>query len=303
MKMNDRENEIITEQMSIAPEVHEPKSRKKLLILIGIAVVAVIIAILISASTNRKPSSLFTAMNTESSVYEPNKMGRILISTVGKEGNTLCNSKLTVQITDPQKFTTEISTENGSITTSTTCVEDGSKTNSPDYQTSFVPQTEGTYKLKLTNLDTKEGVLKKIEVKNDISFNIERYTTTRVNPSETVRYHMVLRITSKNDFKGRVVEIIPQTINIAWKGEAKTEPEKIVWEVDIKAGETKELTYDYTAPKTDGNPYDFGPITIFSGVQKVFEEKDSWQIVIGKSLEQVSLNFPSLLQLLSTQYF
>lgn len=302
--MSDRENEATTEQMSITPGMYKPKRRKKLLIFTGIAVLAaVIIAILILISTNGKPSSLFTAMNTESSVYEPNKMVRILVSTTDTNRNTLCHSNLRVTVTDPKKFKTELSTANGAITTSTTCEESGSKTNDPDYQTSFVPQTTGTYKIELINLDNGEKVVKKIDVKDASAFSIQRNTTTRVNPSENVRYHMVLRVTSKNDFKGQLIEIIPQNITIAWLGEAKLDSEKITWEVSLKAGEIKEIVYDYIIPKAVGNTRDFGPVSVYSGTEKVFEEKNSWQVVIGKSLEQVSLDFPSLFRFFSTHYF
>lgn len=301
--MDQQNNEVLNEQMSIAPEARTTKRRKKLLMFIGVGSVAIfIVAIFAFKSGQKAPATMFTVMNTESSVYKSDQMVRILISTVGTDRNTLCHSNLQVVVTGPKKFKTELSTANESITTSTTCDENGSKTNDPDYQASFVPQTEGTYKIELINPDNKEKVIKKIEVKNDSTFNFERGATTRINPSEGVRYHMVLRITSKNDFKGKVVELIPQNVTIAWLGEAKLDSEKITWEVNLKAGETKEIVYDYIMPQAEGNTRDFGPAAIYSGSRKVFEEKNSWQIVIGQKLEQISGNFPSLLQLFSPQY-
>lgn len=286
-----------SKEIAITPEKTTPKKRKPRFLIVGIILTA---AMLISAiflvKTLKKPSSLYLAMNTDSSVYAPNQMVRVLISAIDNNGNTLCHSNLRVVISGPKKFKTELSTKDGSITTSTTCAEDGTKTNDPDYQGSFVPHIEGTYKLKLTNLDNKETVEKKIEVKSDIPFNIERQATTRVNPSETVRYHMVLRIFSKNGFKGAVSDTVPSSFEIVWKGEAQLEDGKITWDVDLDAGETMELVYDYRVDDSDDTTHAFGPAVILLDGRKVFEEKAPWQIVEGKAATSTSAWLPTPLR-------
>ncbi|KKS02919.1 MAG: hypothetical protein UU64_C0017G0002 [candidate division WWE3 bacterium GW2011_GWF2_41_45] len=260
-----------------AVPVNQKKQAKKPLI-VGIAAVAVVaVTFLIILASSKKTAEGFTVLNTNKSVYSPNEMAVILISTTDKEGKTLCHSNLEVMVTGPDKTNIGLSTENEMLPTSTTCAEDGTVTNNPDYQSGFVPKLEGIYKIKLTNLDTNAVIEKKIGVKKDIDFNIERQTTTRLNPSETVRYHMVLKIFSKNNFKGQVVETIPSSIKIAWVGEAKLEAEKITWGVDIKAGETKELIYDYVNPTTELKIYDFGPASMSIGSRRVFAETSSWQ--------------------------
>lgn len=268
---------------------------------IAVAVFIVLLVTVLIIIEQKNPAGRLIVMNTDKTVYPPNEMVKILISSIDKDGNTLCHSNLKITVEGPGKYKTELSTENGAITTSTTCAEDGSKTNNPDYQTSFVPKTEGTYKLLLSNLDTKETVKNKIKMKFNQDFIIERLTTTRVNPSDTERYHMVLRITPKNDFKGQVTEIYPSSIVIVWKGEARKENGKLSWDVDIKAGETREIVYDYQITEAKHQTYDFGPVAVLSGGRKVFEDGASWQVLESKKLEKTTLLLHSPLLVFLTE--
>lgn len=148
-----------------------------------------------------------------------------------------------------------------------------------------MPQKEGVYTIKLTNLNTKTKVTKTIKVENEMKMKFEREGTTRVNPSQTEQCSMILRITSENDFKGWVMDFLPSPTQVIWKGEAKVESGKITWNVDLKAGETKELSYAYIVPAGGVQTISFGPAQALTEGQKAFEETSSWQVIVGRPLE------------------
>lgn len=221
-------------------------------------------------------------LNTNKSVYSLNERVEIGLASLDSQGETLCHSNLELSIKDPTGKKTTLSTANAQIVNSSTCSEDNNVTNDPDYQTHFLATDEGTYQLELKNLDTGKKISTKISVENNAAFSLARSGATRVNPFKSERYPMTITLTAKADFSGKIVEQIPAVFNVIWQGNSRVEQvgevKTITWEVDLKAGESKELIYEYQSPKISPEFYTLGEAELISNGQTVFTEKRKWQI-------------------------
>src|SRR6185369_15261031 len=73
--------------------------------------------------------------------------------------------------------------------------------------------TEGQYKLLLTNLDAGIQVSNSFQVKKDMPFIVKRQTATRINPFKST-YQVNLSITAKQAFFGQVEEFVQEGLNV-----------------------------------------------------------------------------------------
>jgi four helix bundle protein len=201
------------------------------------------------------------ALNSNKSVYLPGEKAEFYFASLDSGGRTLCNSNLQVEITGPDGKTTSLSTADKTIANSPTCGDDN-VTNDPDYIASQILEEKGQYKLKLTDLDSGKTAEASIQVTESISFDIQRSGATRINPFKSDRYPMVITVKANQDYSGQITEKIPSNFKIAWQGSAKVDGTNIIWDVDLKAGETKSLSYEYQAPQIRPELYNLGPITI-----------------------------------------
>ena len=222
------------------------------------------------------------AINTNRATYEPKEKVVFGMASLDENGNTLCNSNLEIVIEKPNGEKETLSTTDKKIFTSNTCNENNNVTSNPDYISYFYPAETGLYKITLINKSNDNKVKTQIEVKNDSKFTIERSGATRINPFATDRYHMSILFQSKEDFKGKLIETIPSSVNVVWQGrsivEERGEIKTITWDLDIKANESIELIYEYQAPKISPDFFTFGPIELIKNNEKVYEEVRSWQI-------------------------
>jgi hypothetical protein len=238
--------------------------------------------------------SAFMALNTDKSVYLVGEPVYIYVSAIDKEGNTLCKCDLDINVLGPDGGEVSLSTSKGDISIATACSGNGGKTNDPDYQSYFNALKEGQYNIRITDLNSNLTAQKTVDVTGEAEISVSRYGTTRVNPSETERYHMVIKVISKEGFKGILQEFISLSFDVVWKGEASVENidesqvEKISWDLDLKPGEIKELKYDYVVPKADAQVFNLGKVIILgSNSDKIFEEKDPWNLTVGKELNLI----------------
>ena len=222
-------------------------------------------------------------INTNQSVYAKNEPVEFGIASLDPKGNTLCHSNLKLTIKGPTGLETELSTQNNQITASATCSEENNVTNDPDYRAFFTAVQEGTYKVILTNNDNNYQVENQFKVEAKVKYNLTRSGAVRLNPFKSGRYPMTLTLLANQDFKGQIVEQIPAAFGVVWQGPAKVETagkyHTISWEVDLKAGESKEVIYEYAPPKISPNFYILGKarLTAQNGA-KVFEEFRFWQL-------------------------
>jgi len=211
------------------------------------------------------------ALNTDKSGYLPGDKMTIGMASLNDSGHTICNSNLGLEITDPENIKSNLE-----IANSPSCGDDN-VTNDPDYTASKILEKTGKYKLVLRNLDTNKIVDTVVSVNENFSFEITRSGATRINPSKSDRYPMIITIKANRDYKGQIKERFPDNFKIVWQGDAKIEGLNLVWDVDIKAGETKTFPYEYQVSKNDPTLYVLGPINIYN--QNL---ESSWKIVTTK---------------------
>ena len=252
-------------------------------LIVGIAAILLVINFVKQkeASLGKFPKGLL-AINIGKSIYMPGEKVEFEMASLDSKGNTLCHSNLQIDITTPRGQKISLTTKGGNIDNSTTCSENNNVTNDPDYRANFVPEETGTYSIELTNLDTKLTVKDQLIVKSDQKLNIERNGATRVNPFKSNRYPMTLTISAQEDFNGQVVEQIPSSFDVIWQGpsEVKTETDHktITWNVNMKAGDSKDLIYEYEAPQVSPGFFTLGKASLVGNGNKVFEETRQWQI-------------------------
>jgi len=131
--------------------------------------------------------------------------------------------------------------------------------------------------------DGKRSITDRFEVREWVAFDIERIGPTRIYPPET--YPMKFNIKANQDFRGQVVEKLPESFEVIEDSGFRIQDSGIIWQVDWKAGETYELSYIFDAPNTSPEFYLIGPLKLGVGVQgigfrEVFVEKRQWQIAV-----------------------
>ena len=202
------------------------------------------------------------AVNTDKQKYLVGETAKIQMAVVNTEGKPNCEANLKLTING---------TETNKIVKSPTC---GSVVfDNADYFSTFNPDRTGKYILKLTNLDTRNTITSSFNVVSERNLDITRKTATSITPVKDGRYPVRLIVTAKSDYIGGVSDTLPEGLTVVWWGPAKVEGNKISWQVDLKAGETKELVYEYTAPTKVPAVY-------------TFKENGEWTIVATKSSEE-----------------
>jgi hypothetical protein len=153
------------------------------------------------------------AINTSKSIYHPNEKATLYMGVLSDFGNTICDAKLDLVITDPQNQKTHLSTDSKTIGFST-CKADA-YSEYPDYLTHFQTKGVGKYWMNLT-AETKNGaktITDFFEVRDNIPFDVERTTfPTRVQPATP--YPVKLTITPNQDYKGQVQDFVPKAFHI-----------------------------------------------------------------------------------------
>jgi len=196
------------------------------------------------------------AINTNKSIYLPGEQAYIQMAALRDDGHTICDANLVLTITAPNEETT-----NPTIQRSGECGRNN-VTDKPDYFAYYQVGETGVYQTKLTNLDNGYEITDSFEVRDSVSFDVERIGPTRIYPQ--AEYQMTLRIKANQDFVGEVREYVPDSFVI--------QPQ-ITWQVDWKAGEIHELKYTFDAPDISPYLYLLGPLEIGT-----FQEARQWQI-------------------------
>lgn len=197
-------------------------------------------------------------LNTDKLQYLAGEVVSINIASLDEEGHTNCNSNLFLEVFNVKNKEEVKMLE---VTNSPTC-DDDSVTNDPDYFAAFTPESIGTYSLVLTNLVTDQSIETEIEVKENLKYEVQRSSASRVSSSESSRYPMLITVKANQDLSGTISDSIPDGFQFAWQGAAKVENNKITWDVNLKAGETQTFSYEYQAPASSTDSNIFGPVYI-----------------------------------------
>jgi len=192
----------------------------------------------------------------------PNDPAYIQMGVLDDKGHTICDANLVFSIKYlVSGMETILSTEDGTIQYSGKCGPNNI-TDVPDYFAYYQVDGAGVYQMKLTNLDNGYEITDSFEVRESAPFDVERIGPTRIYPP--VSYQMKMRIKANQDFKGLIIESVPDSFEVLSPefGQIRTQidTKEIVWQVDWKQGETHELIYRFDAPDISPYLYLVGPL-------------------------------------------
>jgi hypothetical protein len=214
------------------------------------------------------------AINVNKSIYLPNERAYLQMAVLRDDGHTICDADLKLEILNPQRQLTVLTTGDGTIKYSGKCGPNN-VTDVPDYFTHYQVDGPGIYFMRLTNLDTDYQITDYFGVRDSVPFDIERIGPTRIYPLAS--YNIRIKIKANQDFNGQIIErvpsefiiINPQNIQIKEINDTKN----LIWQMDLKAGEIYELKYTFDASDISPYLYLLGPLEIGN-----FQETRQWQI-------------------------
>jgi hypothetical protein len=244
------------------------------------------------------------AINTNKSIYLPNEEAKMSLAVLDGKGAMVCDAKVKLEIKNPQAKITELSTENGKIKVNPEC-HLKKFTLVSDYETQYQVGEVGEYQMTLTaeNQNGTFSIEDNFSVQKKVAFDVERITATRIYPVE--KYPVTFNITANKDFQGEIIETVPKSfeiknsdvenlseisnlkVQISNQAQNPDDQNKknIIWDVDIKKGETFSLSYKYDAPDISPEFYLLGQLKFvkkskipFASEKAVFQETRQWQI-------------------------
>ena len=235
-------------------------------------------------------------INTPQSVYKMDDLTKFHMAALDDKGDTICDAELRLTLTTPEGDAEEIRVE-----PQPTCGANN-VTDDPDYLAWYRPHEVGKYGITLTHVNLDGEVVHQItdsfEVAESQSYIIERHGATRIWPKAS--YVMELAVTATADFVGEVVEAIPIDFELIDTGDAETtmwgRAKRLVWNVELQAGETQVFRYEYDAPDVSPYVYLLGPAEIRIGGQTAFIESRTWKLAsdaLGQYVEQFISITPS----------
>lgn len=236
------------------------------------------------------------ALNTNKPVYKPGETAKISIGVLDQNGSMVCDADVTLKITGPKRSTTTLKTNTGGIFVNPGC-HVKKMILDPDFQSMYQTNGPGSYNMQLT-ATTQNGthtVSDTFEVAEEIPYEIERITATRIYPKAD--YPVVIKIKANQDFRGKIEEKIPQSYkvrdlktpleNIVKEplsggqisgfdiNQSENDTKTIIWDADLKQGNTYYLSYEYDAPNKSPDFHLLGPLKIGD-----FSETRQWQIAV-----------------------
>lgn len=225
------------------------------------------------------------AINTNKTIYAQNETVDLHMAALTDTGDTICDANLTLTIINPENVIADVP-----INTSGECGENN-VTDVPDYLAEYQATENGTYQLRLTHHNIEgelvHSVTSSFQAQDEITipFDIERIGPTRIYP--LADYQMKIKITAREDYSGPVEERLPHGFVIESASGAPVELthesyKTLTWYEELKAGQTKEFTYEFDAPDISPFLYLLGPATIDD-----FAELKKWQIA-SDALEGVA---------------
>jgi len=227
------------------------------------------------------------AVNPHKSLYKAGEKANLAFAVLDAKGMMVCDARLTLTIKNPDGKETTLSTDNGQITVNGACSLHA-YTTEPDYEALYQTTTIGAYTLSLT-AETKDGthsLTDSFAVEKNPQFSIERRMATRLFP--TAPYPSTIVLTAREDFKGTVVETVPQdfavsagaTGTVSYSSvKAEKDWQRIYWDVSLKKGQSVTLGYTFDPPDTSPDFFLAGPLVLKNSLgMTTFSEQRQWQM-------------------------
>lgn len=219
------------------------------------------------------------AMNTTQTIYKPGDIVPIAMAALDDAGDTICDANLTLSVTTPKGDSTDVPVE-----TSGLCA-DNNVIDVADYLATYTAGGQGTYNLALTERDSSGLIVHRIfdtfEVRDGSPFTIRRTGMTRIYPAADYTMHM--EVTADRDFDGEFIEPIPADFRVVQTDASETRmyggAKNLVWPMQLKAGQTMNISYTYDAPDISPYMYLLGPAEIHGTDGGIpFKETRQWKI-------------------------
>jgi murein DD-endopeptidase MepM/ murein hydrolase activator NlpD len=158
------------------------------------------------------------AMNFDKSEYHPGDTGDISFAVLNDKGDMVCDASLMLRVTNAglgvdDTLQTGITGKN-QIVINPQCQSHDYSLQS-DYEAHYTFRKPGVYNMALTAMTTGEGshsISDSITVTNDIPFDVQRVSATRIYPPNT--YPVLFNITANRDFTGTVTETVPDSFTV-----------------------------------------------------------------------------------------
>jgi len=225
------------------------------------------------------------AINTDKSSYSPGEKVAVYMTVLDDRGKTACDAEVNLTVITPNGNKYILTTNNNTILRSKEC-QPKNFTYTPDFQTSFL-LGEGIGNYRLTLESKINGELRQIEdyftvyaLTNQPPFIISRQGPIRLYPPST--YQMTINILAQKDFQGFIEEKVPANFTISQtQADIQTQDnlQILSWNLEIKKGEVKTLSYQFKAPNISPEFYLLGPIRLIGPIGQIgFEEPRAWQL-------------------------
>lgn len=241
---------------------------------------------IIDTSNNETITQDFTwgvlVINPDKSAYSIGETASFAIAVLDDQGAMVCNADVQLQIISPNGQISTLSTGNHQIITNPQC-QSKKITTIPDYQAELSITQSGNYQIVLTatTINGTYTISDSFSAQINPKFIIKRITATRIYPFQN--YPVTINFTPDSDFSGYLVDSVPLNFQIIPSSkftiEKQTDRQVLFWSVNIKAGETVSLDYEYNPPNISPELFTLGPIQILDSNQNlIYRESRQWQI-------------------------
>ncbi|WP_220463364.1 hypothetical protein, partial [Nitrosopumilus sp. b3] len=220
------------------------------------------------------------SVNTVKSIYKPNDLAEFIIVVLNSTGNPVCDSNISMAITDPELATTTLSTENGII-------------KNPDcglYDATYEPAINGNYTINIS-AETETGIAvfsTYFVVQESFDYDIVRHTESKIDPFNYRNvFDVELEITSfVGDSPLTIKEFVPAEFEITeTDGTVKTigNKKEISWTI-TPVDNFVEVGYAYSVPLITPELYALGKIQIDQEGIPTFTEARNWFVAVDPQI-------------------
>ena len=201
------------------------------------------------------------SINPSKSEYERDEIAFISVGALTPSGHTICEANLDLYVTNPDGLISKYEVESSGLCDGNNVVD------VPDFYTSFVADTAGTYLLYLERLDDDGNVLSftndSFLVTPNQRLGIKRDGPTRIYPPAP--YPMTLTVDVNESFTGVLTERVPKDfvvssttadirINDDWQ--------ELTWDISILGEGAESVSYTFDAPDLSPYLYNLGPASL-----------------------------------------
>jgi hypothetical protein len=218
------------------------------------------------------------AMNTDKSPYQPGDTAHLSLAALDDSGNTNCDARLSLTITDPSGSSADVPVSPGGG------CGPNNVTDIPDYVADYPVTEQGIYHATLSLLDGTGAVITStadtFAASSTPRFTVTRSGPTRIYPPST--YRMSMTVTAHEAIDGTLREAVPEGFVVSETGGATVVRENgsqyLSWDVSLGIGASRAFAYRFKAP--DVSPYLFlvGEAQLIENGAQVYGEGRAWKI-------------------------